>query len=82
MKKLLFLSLFLLSCEKDTRCWDCEVTTTYTSTHFMTETVISKERVCDMTEAEIRAYETDKYSFITIKIGSTTATTNIVYKCK
>ena len=82
MKKLLFFGLLLISCEKDTYCWECDVITTYTSTHNKTEVVNSKVKVCDKTEDEIRAYEADKYSFITIKIGLTTATTEIIYKCK
>ena len=84
MKKLLFLFILILfSCEKSesTYCWECKTVTTYESTHSIPQTETEINSLCDMTEQEITAWEKERTSTITIKIGTLTATTTKVCKC-
>ena len=86
MKKLLLLIglIFLFSCEKEASiCWDCEVTTIYTSATTQPETVKENLILCDRTKEEVIAFERDQYVFITIKVEpGRYSTTEIKYKCK
>jgi hypothetical protein len=74
MKKILFVLLMtaLFSCEKDAKfCWDCNVTRTTVNPG---ATVIESgpETKCDMSQAEINAFEQGSTS------GNTTTTATCV----
>jgi len=74
MKKILFiLSLTaLFSCEKDAKfCWDCFVTRT-TVTQGATTILSGNETKCNMSQAEINAFENGTTS------GNTTTTASCV----
>ena len=85
MKKLLLLIglVFLFSCEKDTYCWTCEMTTTYTTFYVQDEIVKTGFETCDKSLTEIQEMEKKQSSFVIIRIGNDRyATTEKILKCK
>ena len=88
MKKLLFiLVVILFSCEKTDKddpvfCWNCELITTYSATHYKTKFISDISVKCNQTEDQIMEYMKDESSLVVIKIGQTTATTEKVCICK
>jgi len=84
MKKLLLLIglLFLLSCEKDTYCWECTTVTTYSATWYVPIVEEIKTDYCDKSPAEIQEIEKDNSCVVVIKIGTTTAITEKITTCK
>ena len=93
MKKLLFLLLifFVLSCEKDTGCWECTVTirTTcvdtqsgYASGGGTTDVIKTTTTVCDMTTREINALEKSWNTTTTATAGSIVCTSKSTGSCR
>ena len=85
MKKLLLLIglVFLFSCEKDTYCWVCQQTTTYTTYYMQDDIVISGFETCDKTLAEIQQMEKEQSSTLTIRFNPDRyATTEKILKCR
>jgi len=85
MKNLIFiLAIVLFSCEKDEPvfCWECELTTTYSATRYIPDVISNTYIKCDLTQDEIIEYMDDNSDIITIKIGSTIATTETKCVCK
>lgn len=71
MKRLLplcFLSITVLSCKKQTKCWECE--TNFINIKAGTYTQ-SSTMVCDKTEYEIRQYEGSPSPYFIKKDGET-----------
>ena len=85
MKKLLLLIglVFLFSCEKDTYCFLCETETIY-ETFYLTPEVSKKSmEMCDKSLTEIRQFEKEQSSTLTIRFGPDRyATTIKTTKCK
>jgi hypothetical protein len=87
MKKVftILFALFLLSCKQDQSCYECIIKFTITikdsggTDSFSIEDTQSK---CDLTESEIRAYETANSDSITYINGDVRIDTIIVTTCK
>ena len=85
MKKLLLLIglVFIFSCEKDTYCFICERTTTYTTFNMTPEVTKFAYEVCDKTLTEIQQMEKEQSITLTIRFGPDRyATTEKILKCK
>jgi len=85
MKKLLLILglVILFSCEKDTYCWVCQQTTTYTTFYMQNEIIVSGFETCDKTLAEIQLMEKEQSYSITVRYGPDRyATTEKTLKCK
>ena len=84
MKKLICL-LFLvviLSCEKDSRCWNCTINIVTTCSGYASDNSTVNQTLCDYSNSEIKAYERSMNTTVTSTSGGITCTIRSSCKCR
>lgn len=80
MKYLLLFGLLFLSCEKDSGCYKCTITTTTSGTSYASGSQITTIEKCDMSEKDVKTFISASTSSAKSGNITVTSTANCIRK--
>lgn len=74
--------MFILSCEKDSRCWECTTLIVTKCGGYASDDASITSTQCDISSDDIRAYENAMSTTVTMTSNGITCTARSTCKCR